>query len=208
MGKEKKKSNKSAIKKLFKVITFKRILIIALIVVAMVGGAFINETFFTKSTTHKLNFEDIGELSTQAAYVNEINVTQDARTLFGMEIPFTQSKVIFSYNVVVKAGYDFSEITYTVNDNSKVIKVKLPEVKILSCELDPDSFENYHEEDSIFTPFTVDKYNAAVSDLTKKAQEDAVDNGLLEAAEENGKVIISNFFYQTFDKDEYTIEYI
>ena len=44
----------------------------------------------------------------------EVNVTEDVRKLFGIDIPFTQSKYIYSYNVIVKAGYDFGEIRYEV----------------------------------------------------------------------------------------------
>ena len=42
-----------------------------------------------------------------------------------MEIPFTQSKYIFSYDVEVKAGFDFTQIEWSLNDHT--IEVKLQE---------------------------------------------------------------------------------
>ena len=64
----------------------------------------------------KLGFEDIGELATQAAYCTEVNVTEGARELFGLTIPFTQSKYVYSYDVVIK------EIKDTADDESDDIR--------------------------------------------------------------------------------------
>ncbi len=207
MGKEKTKNKMATFKKMLKFFSPLKIIIILLVLVVILGGIVVKDNFFTKSEPVKLKLEDIGELSTQAAYVNEVNVTQDARSLFGIEIPFTQSKVIFSYNVVVKAGYDFTKIDCSVDEINKVIHVTLPEAEVLSCELNPDSFMSYHDAESIFTPFTVEKYNGAISDLTESAKEDAINNGLLEAAEENGKIIIRSFLYQVYDENVYTITF-
>ena len=38
--------------------------------------------------------------------------TKATRNLFGMEIPFTESKYIYSYDVEVKAGIDFADIEW------------------------------------------------------------------------------------------------
>ena len=79
------------------------------VIVVIIAAPFVKNAFTTESKSTKFGFKDIGELATQSAYVTEVNVTEDARELFGLEIPFTQSKTIFSYDVVVKAGIDFSE---------------------------------------------------------------------------------------------------
>ncbi len=108
---------------------------IAGIIVVIGAAIFIGNKFTTESKSTKLTLEDIGELATQSAYVTEVNVTEDARDLFGIEIPFTQSKTIFSYDVVIKAGINFSDIQYSVDDTSKTISVTLPECKILTNEI-------------------------------------------------------------------------
>lgn len=184
----------------------------------IIGGAFVililftvfflvKDRFSTESQSTKLGFEDTGELATQAAYVTETNVTENARDLFGLEIPFTQSKVIFSYNVVIKAGYDFSDIRYTIDESNQIIHVQMPEAKILSSAIDPDSFMLYHDAESIFTPITVENYNEALADLSEEAETTAIENGLLEGAEQNGRTIVSSFFYQAYDKEVYTVEF-
>ena len=90
-------SKKSFLNRLLRYKIVKYIIIIAIVVFVLIVG--VNKYFETKSDITKIGFEDIGELATQSAYCTEINVTEAARDLFGITIPFTQSKYIYSYNV-------------------------------------------------------------------------------------------------------------
>ena len=185
----------------------KNIVLIALVVVlaiTVVGLGFkVSHTTETKTT--KLGFEDIGEFATQSAYCTEVSATANARKLFGHNLPFTQSNIVFSYDVVIKAGYDFSAITWDVHDTT--ITVKLPEVKVLSCEVKEDSFKKYVEDESIFTPFTLDDNNNAMKALKETAQTDAIANGLYENARSNAETMMTTFFSSAYDMDQYTIEF-
>ena len=183
----------------------KNIVLIALVVVlaiTVVGLGF-KVSHTTESKTTKLGFEDIGEFATQSAYCTEVSATANARKLFGHNLPFTQSNIVFSYDVVIKAGYDFSAITWDVHDTT--ITVKLPEVKVLSCEVKEDSFKKYVEDESIFTPFTLDDNNNAMKALKETAQTDAIANGLYENARSNAETMLTTFFASAYDMNEYTI---
>ena len=185
----------------------KNIVLIALVVVlaiTVVGLGF-KVSHTTESKTTKLGFEDIGEFATQSAYCTEVSATANARKLFGHNLPFTQSNIVFSYDVVIKAGYDFSAITWDVHDTT--ITVKLPEVKVLSCEVKEDSFKKYVEDESIFTPFTLDDNNNAMKALKETAQTDAIANGLYENARSNAETMLTTFFSSAYDMDQYTIEF-
>lgn len=185
----------------------KNIVLIALVVVlaiTVVGLGF-KVSHTTESKTTKLGFEDIGEFATQSAYCTEVSATANARKLFGHNLPFTQSNIVFSYDVVIKAGYDFSAITWDVHDTT--ITVKLPEVKVLSCEMKEDSFKKYVEDESIFTPFTLDDNNNAMKALKETAQTDAIANGLYENARSNAETMLTTFFSSAYDMDQYTIEF-
>ena len=185
----------------------KNIVLIALVVIlaiAVVGLGF-KVSHTTESKTTKLGFEDIGEFATQSAYCTEVSATANARKLFGHNLPFTQSNIVFSYDVVIKAGYDFSAITWDVHDTT--ITVKLPEVKVLSCEVKEDSFKKYVEDESIFTPFTLDDNNNAMKALKETAQTDAIANGLYENARSNAETMLTTFFSSAYDMDQYTIEF-
>ena len=185
----------------------KNIVLIALVVVlaiTIVGLGF-KVSHTTESKTTKLGFEDIGEFAAQSAYCTEVSATANARKLFGHNLPFTQSNIVFSYDVVIKAGYDFSAITWDVHDTT--ITVKLPEVKVLSCEVKEDSFKKYVEDESIFTPFTLDDNNNAMKALKETAQTDAIANGLYENARSNAETMLTTFFSSAYDMDQYTIEF-
>ena len=178
----------------------KIILIIAVIVILFIG---VSRYFLTESRTTKLGFEDIGELATQTAYCTEVNVTEAARELFGLTIPFTQSKYIYSYDIQIKAGLDFEEIEWEVNGST--IEVRLPETKILSSEIDLDSFKVYLEDESIYREITLEENNEALKSMKQSAEDDAVANGLLENARSNAETILTGFFGNVYDMDEYEI---
>lgn len=177
--------------------------IILVIIVLLVIALGVGKYFMTESKTAKIGFEDIGELATQSAYCTEVNVTEAARELFGVEIPFTESKYIYSYDIVIKAGFNFEEIEWELNDYR--IEVKLPETKILSSEINLDSFKLYHEDESIFRQITMDENNEALKSMQENAEKDAVANGLLDNARANAETILTGFFAGAYDMDEYEI---
>lgn len=161
----------------------------------------------TDGKTTKLGFEDIGVLETQVTHTTQVKVMEASRELFGHQIPFTQSKYIYSYDVDVQAGLDFSQIEWSVD--GKKITVKLPEVKVTDCKADPQSFKVYHEQESIFRQVSLEENNAALQEMERLAQEDAVANGLLERARENAKTLLTGFFSTQFDlRNEYEIEFV
>lgn len=157
---------------------------------------------FERKTT-QIGFENIGELATQTAYCTELSITDSSRDLFGIEIPFTQSKYIYSYDIAIKAGFDFEDIEW--KENGTIIEVKLPEAKILSSEIDLDSFKIYQEEESVFNKITMKENNEAMRDLKQTAEQDAVANGLLENARTNVETILTSFFGNVYDLEEYKI---
>ena len=182
----------------------KKIIIGIFILVAIVAVVIgLRKIVSSESKSTKIGFEDIGEMATQTAYCTELNVTDKSRNLFGVTIPFTQSKYIYSYDIVIKAGFDFNDIKWDKNGTS--IEVKLPEAKILSSEIDLDSFKVYHEDESIFTKITITENNESMKDLKQKAEEDAIINGLLENARTNVETILTGFFGNVYDLEKYEI---
>ena len=72
----------------------------ALLLLLVIVGLGIRSVVLSESKSTKLGFENIGELATQTAYCTSVNVTEGSRELFGVTIPFTQSKYIYSYDIV------------------------------------------------------------------------------------------------------------
>lgn len=206
LEKEMKKEN-LIIKCLKNWIKTKVFLVFLLVLVVGSIAIGVNEIFMTKNKITKIGFENIGEMATQSAYCSEINTIDASRELFGTKIPFTQSKYIYSYDFIIKAGFDFGEIDWKENEKNKTITVWLPKVRVLSNEIDLDSFELYHEDESIFRPITLEENNDSMRELREKAEEGAIKNGLLENARSNVETILTSFFGNVYDLDEYTIEF-
>ena len=191
--------------------------LILVLVVAFIGaGAFIfggkmkEDQMQHESKMTKFGFEDIGELATQEMIGTVVHTEKTAQSLFGMEIPFTQSQYIYSYDFDIKAGYDFSYIKYEIKDDeeNKEILIYLPEAKILSTEILTDSFEVYYEKESIFKRITLSENNIALKDMKKLAEDNAVSNGIYEKAKSNAEIILKAFFAQYYDLNVYTITFI
>lgn len=179
------------------------ILVVILLAAAVSLGA--KTVLSADGRTARLGFEDIGELATQSAYCTEVEVTEASRELFGVTIPFTQSKYIYSYDVVIKAGLDFTDVSWSQQDGT--IRVTLPEIRVLSNEIDLDSLKVYHEDESLFRNITLEENNAALADLKARAEQDAIGNGLLEEARDNAQQILTAFFANQYDLTEYRLEF-
>lgn len=189
-----------------KYITKKVITILIIMIVLSTSMIGMKKLISNSSKTTKIGFEDIGELATQTAYCTEVNVTEASREFYGIEIPFTQSKYVYSYDVIIKAGFDFREIEWSNKDS--VIEVRLPAAKILSREIKADSFKVYHEKESIFRHITLSENNEAMDSLKATAEENAVANGLLINARNNAETILTGFFANHYDLKEYEIRFV
>ena len=186
----------------------KLIALIAVIVIALGAGLYFGKSLSSESRITKLGFEDMGELATQAAYCTMVEDTEAARDLFGVEIPFTQSRLIYSYDVIVRAGLDFEQIEWSVDEPNKVIEVKLPEIKVLNSELDTESFKLYLEDESIFRRISMEENNDSMIEMEENARRQAVGNGLLDEARANAEAILRSFFVGVYDLEKYEIVFM
>ena len=179
-------------------------LVIILICITIIAGMLVQtKKNKMESRTVAFGLRDIGELVTQAGYFTNV---QDQK-LFGMSVPFTASQYIFSYDGVVKAGLDFSKIEVQIDDANKLATVKLPKIEIFDISIDNESLKIYDESQSIFTPLHITDLNDAQKQLKEEVRQTAIDNGILEGAARNAKVLISSFLSGTLELKNYTIEF-
>lgn len=171
--------------------------IVAAVLAIMLG---ITTNLQTTNKATKLRFNDIGELATQEAYVTVVDTESKSQTIFGTKIPFTQTKYIYSYDAIVKAGINFSDIKYNVK--SKEIEVIMPEIKIFSTELDLESLKVYHEQNNVFTKITMKEKNDNLKKLKETAKKTAIENGIKKQAKENAEKLIIQLFKQEYKNYE------
>lgn len=155
--------------------------------------------------TIQSGLRNIGELASSEYYFTHVSVVEDEQTVWGVTIPFTKAKAIFSYEGVIKAGIDFNQILVSKDDEAKTIVVTVPHARILSSEVDPDSFYLWDEKTNLFTPFSMADYNASFVEMLAEEEQEAIDKGLLVRAEENAILMIRNFMSGSYNVGDYEI---
>jgi len=124
----------------------------------------------------------------------------------GWDIPLIGSKVLYSYDVAIKAGYDFADVTADVDIAAKKVTVHLPAVKTLSKEIAPDSIQVYDSYNSVFNRVTMEDISASQQQLEDTAEKKAIDNGLYEKAEENAQTLLNDKIH-SLGYEDYSIIY-
>lgn len=189
----------------------KKLSAVAVVVILVIGGSYF--LFRIDNGKPKITNETIGvqvkelkELATIQYKYKEIASREDWNTLFNIKLPFTKSSFIVSYTGILKLGIDLSETKVDVDENSKTIKVTLPESKVLSNELDLKSLKVYDEKNSIFNPVKVKEYSEFTQSGKENAEKDARESGVFEQSKEVAKKIIIDLLNTTKEiKENYKI---
>lgn len=177
------------------------LLILALAGVFWLGGGRLTVT----SRVTEMGLRNIGEMATQAGYFTSVQTIRKARDVFGLEVPGTQSNYVYSYDGDIKAGLDFEKIQVSVNELTRRITVKLPEIRILSVEIQEDSFVLYNDGSNLFTSLKMEDVNESLAELKRNARETAIRNGILENARDNAETLIRGFLASAYDMNAYTV---
>ena len=202
--KENKNRNKFPKIKIHKIIKY--IIIAVILVLIFSSGALFNSVLNGQTKTTKLGFEDVGELVTQTAYMTIVRDTEEHREFFDLfEIPFTESRQIFSYDIQVDASVNFSEITNTIDDDKKEIKIEMPHAKIYKATIDNESLKVYLDKESLFSRIDLSEHNQAITEMKEQGIKDAEANGILELAERNAENLITNFMKTNGENKDYNI---
>ncbi|KAA9297926.1 MULTISPECIES: DUF4230 domain-containing protein [Aerococcus] len=162
------------------------VIFLGLLAVAFIGGHYLGKQDSQTEITSELvgnRLEQAKELTTTKYFYTNTASFENQRKFYNWNLPFTTKKFIVSYDGVIHVGIDLSAIDVKVQDQT--IDVTLPEVKILSHDIDSDSVKVFDEEASIFNKMTVDDYANFTNEQKKASEEEAKDKGLLEAAKQN-----------------------
>lgn len=105
---------------------------------------------------------------------------------------FAKSYSIIKYNGLLRVGVaDFTDISYKLSLDGKIVKIKLPEAEILGNDILKQ--EVFDEKDSIFVPISTQEIFDEIDNARFQTQEDMLAEGILEDAELYAQQIIRQF---------------
>ncbi|WP_019132547.1 DUF4230 domain-containing protein [Peptoniphilus obesi] len=142
-------------------------------------------------TTVKYNYTNMGQF-------------ENSNTFYGYKIPFTSKKFIISYDGSVNIGVNLADMDVTIDSNK--IKIKLDHAKILSHEIYEDSLKIFDEQNSIFNPIRLEDYNNFSKSQKKKIENEIIEKGLLEKADEKTKKAIYDILNIDDLLEKYSLE--
>lgn len=123
-------------------------------------------------------------------YRDVVYVGEEAKFL-GI-IPTKDKRTLFSIDVNVRAGIDFTEgIDVSVGSDGTAV-VKLPPAKILSIDADEQTIHQYFVKD-LGGNLSRIQYYEEINRKKEFLEADAVERGILVKAEVNAKLLIRNF---------------
>lgn len=133
-------------------------------------------------------YKDIEEIAFQEATIKEVGFIHKPVEVLGKEFdnPVTTSNYIFTYNAVIKAGYDLENIKDDGgNESTQTITVTLPKASIFDSYLD-----DIHKEKKR---------------MLKEAKQDAIKGGLYEKTAEHAKVVITDYIHSLKGYENYNV---
>lgn len=164
---------------------------IAAVVLVLLRPAFIGSLFGTgpeKITDEQIGatFQDIAELSVEEyAYSSVGSFEQDGFTVAGRAVPFTGRNFLVTFDGSVKAGLrDAEKITVDIDEAAKKLTVSVPRVVVTENSIDPASITVYDQSMNPLNQVRVDDVAGFLAEQEKRAEEKAMDQGLVQRAEQ------------------------
>ena len=163
---------------------------------------------YTEPGIKGFELKDIGELATESATFSMTVPVETAREeeIFGYSftVPGTKNTHYITYNVLIKAGLDFSEIQMSVDGKEHVIRLKLPKVRILSTEVYFSGREGTSNPLSQLSPEEAEKIR---KEVIPDAEKTAKDGDIFDKAKESAQNLIYRLLAGAYDMSVYTVDY-
>lgn len=128
----------------------------------------------------------------QYNYRNADKLEQDQSWLFGWKRPFSSKSVLVTYDGVIKAGVDLSQVVPVVDEEAHTVTVTLPASRITDNNIPQETITVVEVKNGLFNPVTIDDYNTFISEQKIVMEKKAIDQGLLEKADQNAREIVTS----------------
>lgn len=166
------------------------------------------ETAVFDAGSLKEQINEIGELASVTYYYTNVGTLDSVKqfNFVDWNIPLSQKEIVISMDGVLKVGIDVTAIDIVTDEEAKTITATIPEAMILSNELDEDSLIVHVENEQIFSNVTLEDSSSVRNEIKEKAEEKAIEHGLLDEARAKASEIVRSLIAATPSVEEaYTI---
>ena len=127
-------------------------------------------------------------------YEDKINLKEDLKLPFDVNLPGTKKSFIVSYSGTVSAGIkDLSKAKVKQNKDGS-ITITLPDVEIFDTIVDNKSITIHNEDNNNLNKLSITDYNNSIIRIKDKIKEEAMDKGIIKSAKKNAEDIVKNLF--------------
>ena len=152
--------------------------------------------------------KSMSEMATMEYLYTNAGKYSNPKQIAKFDLPFTTKSFIAKWEGTIKAGINIEKITSDINETNNIITIYLPKAEILSHEIHEESFETLDEKDGLFNKIKVDDIREFDYESKVAMEKRALENGILEKAEESAKAIIQGLLYMNPEISElYTIQF-
>lgn len=179
---------------------------VLLLVLAVLGWLAVRRLrIYRRGRLIRLEMQEIGEMAVEAMVLTQVHSIHEARTLFGKAIPLMQSRCIFTYDVTVKAGFDFDRTEVRISERTRTVHVTIPPIRILSADVMPDSLVILDEHHSPFAKVTLEQINQAIARIRQEAVAQAERSSIIPHARLSAQARLETFLARFCDPERYRI---
>lgn len=191
--------------------TAKKVFMLAVAIVLFVAGAaaadILNLDLLSKKEAKanydiKIMEEQLSEISQLATleyrYKADAKYDGGARQAFGWDIPLTSKSMLVYYEGVVKVGPDLANMDVDLNQAADKLTITLSHSKILSHEIDQDTWEVLDVDNGLFNRVTPEDNSEFVKAQKEKMEQEIAESDLLAQADEKAVKQMEQFVTVTY----------
>lgn len=168
---------------------------------SMATWFFVGNASKDKSSVTVDQVREIATLATAEAHL-EITIEEENNELLGIKLPFnlagTKQKILLIVPGTVIAGVDLKEITsedIDINEEEKKLNIVLPKASFLQePAIDMNEVVHVSDEGLLRGEVTFDEGTVLMKKAQQNIKDEAIEIGLLDAAEQSAKKFLIGFF--------------
>lgn len=148
----------------------------------------------------------VQELVTQKYFYRNADKRESSQTwIFNWERPFSGKSILITYDGVIKAGIDLSQVQIDVDEDTRTISVVLPSSVVTDNNIPQETIDVVEVKNGLFNDVTFDDYNDFISEQKIVMEQRAIDQGLLTSADQEARALIKSFLSLVPGVDTYKL---